>query len=876
MPCPGYGNLIDGSNAALNPVVEELKADSVCDATGTSCITLTPTDINLSATNVLVNGVPISSIGQSGWLFTNLLSGDPGAGNIRTDNILPLNVSSVGISVTDNNGSSQRPILESMSTGDSLYLCDPLCTNAKLYTITSTPVDNTSWFFITVNLSSQSDTANYVALDLITVDFINAANSLQQAYQASVAPQITVDDFLGPLEIKNDQTLQTDKTLDLLDDMDVSVFSVDGNGLIKSEQTDNYNSTVSTGLVGGGILSIGTPTTTFSMAAGRGIVQTSTPLSSTAITTTQVDWTAFTNVTATYVVSNPVSYIGINASGSIVQSATNWTNIQHRSIIAVGTLIHPVTTVVAVATDGMFIQQPSLATADLSKSIGKLNVSGNGISNPYASFKWLKSAGTIYSHNSNYENDPNDPSIVQSAEVDTNGAGRFAYIFQDGSQAGNIETDIVPDRYDDGTPYPGASYPVSSKYGTSRVHTENGSLLFVSPPQKVDYNSLEEAREGIATETFVLPASLSDALLIGYIITQGSAANLQASGVEFISVGKFGATSSAGQVISTLQTSYNSSTQPQIVTDTTRHAVVFQNGDANNTLNVLEIKDIGGSISASINGNGNIDSDGGYLYAGQTGQLVLDGQGGFGTYVVGNNAGSALTTETNNILFGTSAGQNLTATQNIGIGSNTLRDVTENNNVAIGNSAHVYGTGDCNIAIGSGSQLGDIGGSTTGNNNVSVGCTSLTAVTTGSNNACLGNNAGNVITTGSSNSCIGNNAGNAITTGTGNTCLGTSADVDDAGGDYRIALGFNAEAKENQQMMIGSTDASTTITEIVPGRDGECDLGSSTNNKFKDLYLSGDIDCATVIATGNITADTLKSESKNPDIEIKDTCSLAG
>ncbi len=72
------GTRFDGTSSSNDftgtITADDIKTDSICDKTGTSCINLTSTDIDLVATNILVNGAPISGLSQN-QLSTGIVSG---------------------------------------------------------------------------------------------------------------------------------------------------------------------------------------------------------------------------------------------------------------------------------------------------------------------------------------------------------------------------------------------------------------------------------------------------------------------------------------------------------------------------------------------------------------------------------------------------------------------------------------------------------------------------------------------------------------------------------------------------------------------------------------------------------------------------------
>ena len=186
--------------------------------------------------------------------------------------------------------------------------------------------------------------------------------------------------------------------------------------------------------------------------------------------------------------------------------------------------------------------------------------------------------------------------------------------------------------------------------------------------------------------------------------------------------------------------------------------------------------------------------------------------------ILGPYAANALTTGSDNIAFGFEALRNATGSSNIGIGSSTLKDATGSGNVGVGKYVLVKNTGADNVAIGllamnnnesgndnvsigSGSLYANVNGdsnvalgrdalheNTNGTNNVGIGAISLKNNTTGETNTAVGYYALGSNTTGSSNAALGKNALQANLTGAENTALGTAA-LENATASGNTAIG---------------------------------------------------------------------------------------
>ena len=98
--------------------------------------------------------------------------------------------------------------------------------------------------------------------------------------------------------------------------------------------------TASTGWVSGGVVSIGTPTSTVSITAGVGYVVDSTTDPNVPVMT-RVEFGPFVNVPITNIGSNVLTVLYIDSTGSLVQQNTVPTPATHRDLIVVGAVSHP-------------------------------------------------------------------------------------------------------------------------------------------------------------------------------------------------------------------------------------------------------------------------------------------------------------------------------------------------------------------------------------------------------------------------------------------------------------------------------------------------------------------------------------------------------
>ena len=186
--------------------------------------------------------------------------------------------------------------------------------------------------------------------------------------------------------------------------------------------------------------------------------------------------------------------------------------------------------------------------------------------------------------------------------------------------------------------------------------------------------------------------------------------------------------------------------------------------------------------------------------------------GGNYNVVVGDEAGTALTTGDNNTAIGFEAlATEDTGTRSTALGYRALKvqnNDSTNYNVAIG-----YETG---VAITTGIQNTLVGGGfngtglTTGRNNTALGYGALNSQTAGDENTAIGRstlNALNVTGGGDQyNTAVGAGAGSAVTTGIQNTLLGGLAGDALTDADFNVAIGYGAltsDTKGNKSTAIG-------------------------------------------------------------------------
>lgn len=226
-----------------------------------------------------------------------------------------------------------------------------------------------------------------------------------------------------------------------------------------------------------------------------------------------------------------------------------------------------------------------------------------------------------------------------------------------------------------------------------------------------------------------------------------------------------------------------------------------------------------------------------YKVGGTTG--VLARNIGVNNYIISTNSDASYTgIDTINILIGTDAGTSLTT----GAFYNCL----------IGNRAgELLASHEGNTIIGNNS-----GKTCFSNYNTILGSNSCTSAAGSSGGNCIiGEASSNFMTTAGYNCIMGFTSAAALTSGNENICIGKSANLA-ATFDNQIAIGTGAVTTLANTCKIGNA----SMASISTMGNGICDLGGSSN-KFKDLYLSGNITANKAYGTFAINSSAVTTGS---------------
>jgi hypothetical protein len=341
---------------------------------------------------------------------------------------------------------------------------------------------------------------------------------------------------------------------------------------------------------------------------------------------------------------------------------------------------------------------------------------------------------------------------------------------------------------------------------------------------------------------------MASTLQVDGAITTNADLNIITSSTSGFKVGDNGAT--AGALITAYQGSSNTNLRTlEIAAQVFNVKVGAPTGTTSTTAFSIASD---GSLSTPTLGTSNV------RFGVNAGNSIASG--GDYNVVVGDEAGTAITTGDKNVFVGTLAGDaTTTAGENVAIGYDSLgTNILGSASVAVGPSAlrtQNYGsaTNAFNTAVGhfagyavtTGIQNTLIGGLagdaiTTASNNTAVGYNSLTANTTGTANVAIGNSALVTNTTGAENVASGTSALYYNSTGTGNVGLGYQAMYYNTTASNNVAVGKNA-------LLVNTTGASN----VAVGYNSMVDnTTGATNTAFGEESLANNTTASDNTAIG--------------------------
>jgi hypothetical protein len=403
----------------------------------------------------------------------------------------------------------------------------------------------------------------------------------------------------------------------------IDIANPEVGALLSSKQIDVISqNNSSTGLREGGIITInGGDNTKFDVSAGTGVVvdNFTNPLEP---VTTEVSWSTLTGNTVDSLTGESGTYVFMDEFGDVFQLpvSTIITGSDRRNYIYLGLLGHgnKINITNAFSTPN-FITSPINQLNDFTYAVGPFSMSGNKISTVPGTLSLAKTSGVSYINGGNFKNDKSNPSVVSSISLS---ASTLIYATGQGV-LGPSGTTVDTQNYDPSGL--GVITPLSNPNDITahRIWFEpiNNSIVFQFG--QYVYASVPDAKAGFDSEDYIVPSGLGEVpYLVAVLITEASADGSNLDGATLIPQGKFAGTGGGGGLsVTSLQSAYNNSTSPEIVTDSSRNSVDFRAGSGLDTNNLVTFQDDTGDTNAYITGQGNASFNnlsGATIYSGGT------------------------------------------------------------------------------------------------------------------------------------------------------------------------------------------------------------------------------------------------------------------
>ena len=403
----------------------------------------------------------------------------------------------------------------------------------------------------------------------------------------------------------------------------IDIANPEVGALLSSKQIDVISqNNSSTGLREGGTITInGGDNTKFDVSAGTGVVvdNFTNPLEP---VTTEVSWGALTGNTVDSLTGESGTYVFMDEFGDVFQLpvSTILTGSDRRNYIYLGLLGHGNKTNInnAFSTPN-FITSPINQLNDLTYAVGPFSMSGNKVSTVPGTLSLAKTSGVSYISGGNFKNDKSNPSVVSSISLSAS-----TLVYSTGQEVlGPSGTTVDTQNYDPSGL--GVITPLSNPNDITahRIWFEpiNNSIVFQFG--QYVYASVPDAKAGFDSEDYIVPSGLGEVpYLVAVLITEASADGSNLDGATLIPQGKFAGTGGGGGLsVTSLQSAYNNSASPEIVTDSSRNSVDFRAGSGLDTNNLVTFQDDAGDTNAYITGQGNASFNnlsGATIYSGGT------------------------------------------------------------------------------------------------------------------------------------------------------------------------------------------------------------------------------------------------------------------
>ena len=297
---------------------------------------------------------------------------------------------------------------------------------------------------------------------------------------------------------------------------------------------DNITGIIPTGILNGGELS-SESVATFTIQAGSGAINqlNKSPGNDPHPEIINVSWPTQTITVFNldpYESSQLNSWVYIDIDGNVQQQADAFTDVQYKSGIPIGSVIHTAGLVNFTKTFPHTAYNNLTQAAEFISIFGAMKKSGHKITPNGNNLSINRSAGTAFSLGRNYIIDPENPSIIQDAGKVACKIHRY---YEDGlgghikdSNAGAGYTTIDPASWDDGS---GAlQITANHKFQAIRLfYFPSTPDIVVAYYGKNTYASIDEASKSYLLEDFTEADNTADqAIYLGAIIASGDCVDL--------------------------------------------------------------------------------------------------------------------------------------------------------------------------------------------------------------------------------------------------------------------------------------------------------------------------------------------------------------
>lgn len=406
-----------------------------------------------------------------------------------------------------------------------------------------------------------------------------------------VKKNIAIDDSMS----STITTYSSDKIESLLsgkesDSNKATDFSIINNNLYPSIEAvyKLNNKRRSTGIISGTGVSINTDPTKFDINIVGEIIDPVTH----SINFISVN---LTGIPASYIASQPESYIVINSSGIPEQSLNRPIPEMYETHICYFVLIHSNLTNINIV-NNFLVRQNNIEARfnQLLDWIGFQDYGeGNLVFQGTTGLRISKTSGRLYKLGIGSTNSRDSLSVGSLTDANFEIRNRNGVIVSSTQSIDTVNYDLN-----------GVITALlnNNKYTAHKVWLFSSNLIRVQYGQK-QYDSLAEAVLGKDNDPYVDEGNAKrNGIAIGWIITRKNITSWSTpTDFQFIEI-RNGV--SVGTVVPTSQNVYDVSTQPQTLVNDTKGANQTRNGRSLNSSNVIEVLDIVGTLTYSIKGNG--------------------------------------------------------------------------------------------------------------------------------------------------------------------------------------------------------------------------------------------------------------------------------